>query len=203
MSSKIFGYRRVSTEEQSLDRQVLGDVDELFDEKVSAVAKDRPELERMISMLRPGDHIKVYSVDRLARSVSDMIAIINIIYSKGSSIEFMQNALRFDANNIDPYQKAMLSIITTFAELELDIQRVRRTEGIKKAKELHPEKYLGSKPVVDRGAVEALWKAGRTRGTIAKVMKINPKTVQRILTEIGYEKGLRTCGSHRDKSSNV
>lgn len=189
MGSKIFGYRRVSTEEQSLDRQVLGHVDELFDEKISAVARDRPELERMLSMLRPGDHVKVYSVDRLARSVGDMITIINRIYAKGSSIEFIQNNLRFDQGNVDPYQKAMLSIITTFAELELDIQRVRRAEGIRKARELHPEKYVGKKPVIDRPAVVALFKAGKKRGEIAKILHINPKSVQRILSEHGIEKG--------------
>ena len=67
----VIGYKRVSSEGQNLDRQDLGEVDKVFEEKLSGKsAKDRPALQAMIEYAREGDAVVVYSIDRLARDLT-------------------------------------------------------------------------------------------------------------------------------------
>nr|ELR5076358.1 recombinase family protein [Providencia rettgeri]ELR5080242.1 recombinase family protein [Providencia rettgeri] len=69
----IFGYVRVSTKEQNIERQtdVLTACDKIFIDRVSAKSADRPELNAMRQQLRDGDTVRVKSVDRLARNTQD------------------------------------------------------------------------------------------------------------------------------------
>ena len=66
------GYRRVSTLEQSLDRQDLGECDRVFEEKQSAGSANRPALQELLSFVRSGDEVVVHSIDRLARNLIDL-----------------------------------------------------------------------------------------------------------------------------------
>jgi len=70
-SSRVVGYARVSTNEQNTAAQLLAferaGVSEIVEEHRSAI-RDRPELERLLKGLRPGDVLVVYKLDRLARS---------------------------------------------------------------------------------------------------------------------------------------
>ena len=75
----IIGYKRVSSESQSTDRQDLGELDKVFEEKLSGKsASDRPALIAMINYAREGDAVVVYSIDRLARDPQDIISTLNI-----------------------------------------------------------------------------------------------------------------------------
>jgi SepF-like predicted cell division protein (DUF552 family) len=76
----IIGYRRVSTIDQNLDRQDLGQVDKTFEEKLSGKsAADRPALQEMIEYVRDGDSVVVYSIDRLARDLRDLQDVIQTL----------------------------------------------------------------------------------------------------------------------------
>ena len=66
------GYRRVSTIEQNLDRQDLGIVERVFEDKASGKDTDRTELKEMMAYVRSGDEVVVYSIDRLARDLRDL-----------------------------------------------------------------------------------------------------------------------------------
>ena len=66
------GYRRVSTLEQSLDRQDLGKCHRVFEEKQSAGSANRPALQELLSFVRSGDEVVVHSIDRLARNLIDL-----------------------------------------------------------------------------------------------------------------------------------
>mgnify|MGYP003313938004 CR=1 FL=1 len=85
----MVGYRRVSTLEQSLDRQDLGKCDRLFEEKESAGSVDRPALQDMLSFVRSGDEVVVHSIDRLARNLMDLQRIIQELNDKGVTIWFL------------------------------------------------------------------------------------------------------------------
>ena len=71
-----FGYARVSTREQNLDRQLdqlnAAGVDRIFSDKISGAKESRPELDKMLGMLREGDTVVVCSYDRLARSTKQL-----------------------------------------------------------------------------------------------------------------------------------
>lgn len=80
------GYARVSTRDQNLDLQLealkQSGCEEIFSEKISA-AKERPELEKMISILRKGDVVIVWKLDRLGRSLRHLINLVTLFNEKG------------------------------------------------------------------------------------------------------------------------
>jgi DNA invertase Pin-like site-specific DNA recombinase len=83
----LIGYKRVSSDSQSTDRQDLGELDKVFEEKLSGKsASDRPALVAMIDYAREGDTVKVHSIDRLARDLRDLQSIISQLNDKGVTI---------------------------------------------------------------------------------------------------------------------
>ena len=83
------GYRRVSSIDQNLDRQDLGHLDKVFEEKLSgSSAKHRPELQAMIDFAREGDEVIVWSIDRMARDLRDLQSILHTLLEKQVSITF-------------------------------------------------------------------------------------------------------------------
>ena len=75
-----FGYARVSTEEQSLGRQIDAlnsyGVDELLTEKMTGTKRNRPELDRLLDKLRNGDTVVIESMSRFGRSAKDLLALV-------------------------------------------------------------------------------------------------------------------------------
>lgn len=75
----IFGYARVSTDDQNLSLQIDAlthyGIDKLFQEKVTGAKKDRPQLEEMINLLREGDSVVIYKLDRISRSTKHLIEL--------------------------------------------------------------------------------------------------------------------------------
>ena len=132
----IIGYKRVSSESQSIDRQDLGEVDKVFEEKLSGKsASDRPALMAVIDYAREGDTVKVHSIDRLARDLCDLQSIISQLNDKGVTISFLGESLTFSADADDAFAKLQLQMMGTFAEFARNIIRKRQAEGIAKAKE--------------------------------------------------------------------
>lgn len=127
------GYVRVSTTDQNPARQLeaIGQVDRLFAEKISARTTDRPQLQAMLAYVRSGDVVKVKSPDRLARSTTDLLALVNQLKSKDIQVEFIdQPALNTDS----PQGEFMLTILGAVAQLERATIKERQAEGIALAK---------------------------------------------------------------------
>ncbi|MDU8913360.1 recombinase family protein [Aestuariicoccus sp. MJ-SS9] len=176
----IVGYRRVSTEDQNLDRQELGQVDKVFEEKLSGKsAKDRPALQAMLDYIREGDVVVVYSIDRLARDLRDLQDIIQTVNEKQSTIKFVTEGLTFSADKNDALAKLQLQMMGAFAEFERNIIRKRQAEGIAKAKAKGV--YKGRKPSIDRQKVRELRSEGLSTYKIAESMGISRMSVHRIL----------------------
>ena len=91
---RIIGYARVSTRDQNLDMQLdvlqRQDCVQIFCEKISGVKK-RPELEHCLSLLREGDVLVVYKLDRLARSLSEIVRICSELESKNIRIRSVKD----------------------------------------------------------------------------------------------------------------
>ena len=128
------GYRRVSTLEQSLDRQDLGDCDRVFEEKESAGSANRPALQDMLSFALAGDEVVVHSIDRLARNLMDLQSIIQELNNKGVTIRFLSESLSFSADGGCAFQTLQLQMLGAFAQFERTMIRKRQAEGIAKAK---------------------------------------------------------------------
>ncbi|SDL32036.1 recombinase family protein [Aliiruegeria lutimaris] len=173
------GYRRVSTYDQNLDRQDLGEVDQLFEEKESGGTAERPALLQLITYVRAGDEVVVWSIDRLARDLRDLQDLIAKITDKGAKITFLSEQLTFGPEGEDPFAKLQLQMMGAFAEFERAIIRKRQADGIAKAKARGV--YAGGKRQIDRGRVIALRDAGQGPSAIANEMGISRMSVHRIL----------------------
>ena len=132
-SGQTIGYVRVSTTDQNPARQLaaIGTVDRLFCEKISAKSTDRPQLQAMLAYVRSGDVVKVKSPDRLARSTTDLLTLVNQLKDKDVQIQFIdQPALNTDS----PQGQFMLTILGAVAQLERATIKERQAEGIALAK---------------------------------------------------------------------
>ena len=175
------GYRRVSTEDQNLDRQELGEVERTFEEKISGKDTEREALQEMIAFVRDGDEVLVHSIDRLARDLRDLQNIIQKLNDKGVSISFLSERLSFSANTSDPFAKLQLQIIGSVAEFERNIIRKRQAEGIAKAKAKGV--YKGRKKTIDDRRIYELSDIGMSQNQIANEMGITRISVYRYLKE--------------------
>lgn len=131
---QVVGYVRVSAADQNEARQLeaLGPVDRLFSEKVSGNnTVDRAQLQEMLIYVRDGDTVRVKSPDRLARSTTDLLALVEQLKAKGVALEFIDNpALNTDT----PQGEFMLTVLAAIAQLERKTIRERQAEGIAIAK---------------------------------------------------------------------
>ena len=163
-TGKIIGYARVSAADQNLDRQLeaLSKADKVFTEKASGKnTRDRPELSRMLEYVRDGDTVLVKSPDRLARSTTDLLALIEQLREKDVSVEFIDNpALNTDT----PQGEFMITVLAAMAQLERATIRERQAEGIAIAKKkgvyartkrLTPEQITEARERVEAGVAHA------------------------------------------------
>ncbi|THE07811.1 recombinase family protein [Microbacterium oleivorans] len=131
---QLVGYVRVSAADQNEARQLeaIGDVDRLFSEKVSGKnVDDRAQLKEMLAYVREGDRVRVKSPDRLARSTTDLLALVEQLKSKSVALEFIDNpALNTDT----PQGEFMLTVLAAISQLERKTIRERQAEGIAIAK---------------------------------------------------------------------
>lgn len=175
------GYRRVSTFDQSLDRQDLQGCDRIFEEKVSGSTRERPQLSELLQYIREGDVVLVWSIDRLARDLRDLQQIVQSILDKGAAIRFQSEGLSFAGNSDDPFAKLQLQMMGAFAEFERNIIRKRQAEGIAKAKAAGKYKGAGRKAVIDVAKVQRLHDEGHGATEIAEMLGIGRASVYRLV----------------------
>lgn len=170
-------YIRVSTVDQNTDRQLDGmTFDKVFTDKLSGSDTNRPQLLAMMEWARAGDVVHVHSIDRLARSMADLLKIVADFNVKGVHVKFHKEDMTFTGDD-SPMQKLMLNMMGSFAQFEREVMKERQREGIAKAKEKGV--YKGRVKIVDDGAILALLDAGKSVRAVAAELGINPSTVQR------------------------
>ena len=178
----LIGYARTSTveqiaglEAQERDLRVAG-VERIYREQTGATGP-RKALSEALDYLREGDALVVTKLDRLARSVADLVGIIKSIESKRASLKVLN--LSLDTGT--PTGKLMLNLLGSVAEFERDLMLERQREGIAKAKA--EKRYKGRKPTAMAKADEVRRLAGQglTRETIAKQLGIGVASVYRAL----------------------
>jgi DNA invertase Pin-like site-specific DNA recombinase len=109
-------------------------LDKMFTEKASGKSKERPELRACIDYARENDTIYIYSIDRLARSLGDLEAIIKELVDKGVTVQFVKESQTYSRDNSNPFNKVLLQVLGAFAEFERNIMLERQAEGIAYAK---------------------------------------------------------------------
>ena len=182
------GYIRVSTVEQNNQRQkellnASGRIDRFFEDKISGRTKTaRPGLGECMAYVRDGDELVVSSIDRLARSLTDLRGIVDELTGKGVTVTFLHENLAFAKDTMDPRADLMLGILGSFAEFERAIIRERQAEGIALAKKAG--KYKGRKPALSPQQVQDTRErlaAGESKASIARDFGITRPTLYRAL----------------------
>ncbi|WP_436133435.1 recombinase family protein [Acidovorax sp. LjRoot129] len=129
----IYGYARVSTLEQNTAAQLAAfrrvGIDEVVQEKRSAI-KDRPELEKLLTIMVKGDVLVVYKLDRLARSVSHFVKVFELLKSKGVGFRSLTEAIETDTSQ----GRMFLHLLSAFAEFERELIRERCLAGQRAAR---------------------------------------------------------------------
>ena len=176
----LIGYARVSTQDQQLTGQLdalkAAGATTIYREKVSGTRADRPQLAKLMASLEPGDIVVVTKLDRLARSVPDLLTIIQRVRGKDACIE-IGNLGRLDDTATGKLMVTMLGAIAAF-EREMMLERQR--EGIAAAKA--EGKYKDRAPTARRQAAEVrrLVADGVSKSEIAGRLGIHRASVHRI-----------------------
>ena len=125
----LIGYKRVSTQNQKLDRQtdILNQygVEKIFEEKETGTKRERQELNKMLDILREGDVVIVAELTRLSRSTKDLFDIVEIIHGKGAEIKSLKESW---LDTTTPQGKLMFTIFAGLSQFERDLIADRTKE---------------------------------------------------------------------------
>ena len=172
------GYARVSTRDQNLDMQLSAlhgaGCEQIYQEKVSGI-KERPELERCLQSLRSGDMLVVYKLDRLGRSLKNLVEIIDDLTRRGVVITSIKDNI--DASTATG--RMMINLFATLAEFERDMIAERCQAGRKAAKERGVKfgRKPGAKKIQEKAkAAAALYKDGMTIPAIMQQLSIRSRS---------------------------
>jgi len=178
------GYARTSTLEQvagfEAQKRDLGAAGctKVFSEQVSSVA-ERGQLDAAIDYLREGDTLVVTKLDRLARSMRDLLDIVAKVEARGAGLRI----LNMNLDTTTATGKLMLQVLGSVAEFERNMMLERQREGIAKAKA--EGKFKGRVPTAREkaGQVEAMLASGASPTAIAKTLGIGRSSVYRAMAE--------------------
>lgn len=182
----VIGYARTSTIEQSAGlmaqvRELTGaGAEKVFQEQISSVAQ-RQQLEAALEFVREGDVFIVTKLDRLARSMRDLLEIVEHIKRKGATLKIL--AMNLDTGTATG--QLMLNVLGSVAEFERAMMLERQREGIDKARQAG--KYKGRKPTARAKADEVLARLeeGEKPAVVARELGIGRSSVYRIINERG------------------
>jgi len=149
-----FGYARVSTTDQNLDLQIDAltkyGVDQIYREKVSTKAASRPELTELLKILRAGDTLVIWKLDRLGRTVKQLTALAEEFESKGIHFVSLQESL----DTTTAMGKFCFHIFCAAAQMERDIISERTLAGLAAARARG--RQGGRKPIENKKIDQAI-----------------------------------------------
>jgi DNA invertase Pin-like site-specific DNA recombinase len=188
-ANMLIGYARVSTNEQDTATQVAAlksaGCERIFREKASGGRWDRPELHRLLDQLRKGDVLVVWKLDRLSRSLRDVLTIMEQIANAKAGFRSLSEAI----DTTSPAGRMMMQMLGAFAEFERAMLRERTKAGLESARrqgriggrrpKLRPQQQAEIIKMVSRGK--------RTAADAARLFDVHPATVSRLLAHARME----------------
>src|SRR5215831_7851823 len=179
----LIGYARVSTNDQETATQVAAlkaaGCERTYREKASGGRWDRPELHRLLDQIRKDDVLVVWKLDRLSRSLRDVLAIMVRLSEAGAGFRSLTEAI----DTTTPAGRMMMQMVGAFAEFERAMLRERTKAGLDTARQegriggrrpkLSPQQQAEIRRMVSRG--------DKTAADAARLFRIHPATVCRLL----------------------
>ncbi|MDR3267019.1 MAG: recombinase family protein [Tannerella sp.] len=184
-------YARVSTRQQNLDIQLEAfereGCEKVYQEKKSAFS-DRPELLRALDDLRAGDTLFVWALDRLGRTVFEVIGNVKKVHDKEANLYVVVQKIDTSTTS----GKMLLPVFSMLAELEIELKRERAAAGVRLARE--QGRPLGRKPGISDEAMKTAVMAKKMYDSkvpyysvreICKALKISPRSFYKYLDIVG------------------
>ena len=179
----ILGYARVSTKDQNLDGQrdalTAAGAERIFADTITGTARVRPELDRLLSELRAGDVVVVTKYDRLARSLKDLLEIVDVIQAKGAGFR----SLAEDIDTTSPAGRLVFHVFASIAQFERERIIERTKEGLAAARK---RGRVGGRPPALTTAQKVEVKRMRDLELrpipeIAELFNVSTKTIRRVV----------------------
>ena len=178
-----FGYARVSTKDQNLSLQLdelqAENCDEYISEKISSRHKERPEWDYLLQKLRAGDTVIVYKLDRIARSTTELLHIVEDFQQKDIALKSLQEPW---ADTTSSVGKLIITVMAGIAEFERDLIRQRSRDGREAAKKRgvkfgRPAKLSCNQLTL----ITTAWENGSSAQELAKAFNVSKDTIYRVL----------------------
>ena len=161
----IIGYARVSTKDQNLDLQLDAlqkeKCDRVYKEVISGAKSERPILQDMLTQVRPGDVIVIWKLDRLGRSLKNLVDIVGQLIKQEVGLK----SLHDNIDTTTPQGRLTFNIFASLAEFERDLISERTKAGLESAR---ARGRMGGKPKglsqqaeATACAAETLYKEGK------------------------------------------
>lgn len=182
--AETVGYARVSSTDQHLARQIdalkaVHGISRIYSDKASGKDANRTGLQECLDYLTEGDTLAVASMDRLARSLPDLLSIVHGLAERGVHVRFLKEGLAFDAS---PNAELMLAVFGAVAQFERALIRERQQEGVRLAREAG--KYKGRAPKLSadqQATVRQLHAEGVNVAEIGRRFNVSRQAVYRYL----------------------
>ena len=181
----LIGYARVSKlDGQTTSGQInalrSAGCETIYEEAASGGRWDRPELQNLLKYLRPGDVVVVWKLDRLSRSLKDLLFIMEKLDAAGAGFRSLSEAI----DTTSPGGRMVMQMLGSFAEFEREMIRERTRAGLDRARQ---EGRVGGRrpkltPEQRREAIDAVRSGRRTASQMARVFGVHPATIGRILS---------------------
>lgn len=181
----VFGYARVSSKGQDLSVQIEEltnkGATEIYSEKFTGATSDRPELQRVLNVLKEGDTLIVTKLDRLARNTKEGIQIVEELFSKGVSVHVLNVGLLENTTMGRFFLQTMLAV----AEMERSMIYERTQEGKEHAKANNPNYREGRPKALTTSRYTECMKLLETHSVkqVANIMNISERTIYRYKRE--------------------
>ena len=179
----LIGYARVSTQDQDSAAQIAAlesaGCEVIFQEKASGGRWDRPELQRLMEQLRENHVVVVWKLDRLSRSLKDLLLLMERIDQAGAGLQSLTEAI----DTTTPAGRMMMQIVGSFAEFEREMLRERTRSGLAAARK--EGRVGGRRPKLSpeqRKEILRLVSSGeKTAADAARLFSVSPSTISRLL----------------------
>jgi DNA invertase Pin-like site-specific DNA recombinase len=180
----IIGYARVSTQDQNPELQADAlrreGAEQIFQEKVTGALRERPELSHCLRTLRKGDILVVWKLDRLARSLKDLVEIVQDLHDREIGFKSVTESI----DTTSPGGRLVFHIFGALAEFEHDLIRERTIAGLQAARARG--RKGGRKPSMSdadvRKAAAMLLDPKMTKKEVAEHFKVSRTTLNASLT---------------------
>ena len=178
----LIGYARISTQDQSLElqRQALSQAgcQKVFEDHVSGAQTERPGLAKAREMLREGDTLVVWKLDRLGRSVKQLVNLVGELHQQGVQFKSLTDAI----DTVTPSGRFFFHVMASLAEMERELIVERTRAGLKVARQLG--RKGGRKPKMTESKIKAARKllaSGMAAKEVAHNLGVSVPTLYRWL----------------------